>query len=112
MRHVEAFQQLDVFFAKALAYGCKSVCRCWPYYAAPTELTAIWMPVAIKILLLRSTISVFQMSKLPSRAGTGVLTRQACANGLGNGQTPGVCIAWRAARGRGRPRHNEHPVRK
>src|SRR6516162_10849023 len=65
MRHVEAFQQLDVFFAKALAYGCKSVCRCWRYYAAPTELTAIWMPVAIKILLLRSTISVFQMSKLP-----------------------------------------------
>jgi hypothetical protein len=28
------------------------------------ELTAIWMSVAIKILLLRSTISVFQMSKL------------------------------------------------
>ena len=23
MRHIEAFQQLDVFFAKVLAYGCK-----------------------------------------------------------------------------------------
>ena len=45
-------------------YGCKSVCRCWPQYAAPKELTAIWIPVAIKMLLLRSTISVFQMSKL------------------------------------------------
>jgi hypothetical protein len=33
------------------------------------ELTAIWMPVAIKILLLRSTISVFQMSKLPNASG-------------------------------------------
>ena len=51
-------------------YGFKSVCRCWPQCAAPTELTAIWMPVAIKILLLRSTISVFQMFKLQP----GVLT--------------------------------------
>jgi len=41
------------------------VCRCWPYYAAPTELSAIWIPITIKILLLRSTISVFQMGQTP-----------------------------------------------
>jgi hypothetical protein len=61
MRHIEAFQRLDIFLAETLAlvmlllpdqvlptlysekpYGCKSVCRCWPRYAAPMELIAIF----------------------------------------------------------------------
>ena len=36
-----------------------AVCTCPSYhtlqYAAPTELTVFWAPIAIKILLLRST---------------------------------------------------------
>jgi hypothetical protein len=38
--------------------------KCITGHAAPAELIAIWIPITIKILLLRSTISIFEMSKL------------------------------------------------
>src|SRR6516165_4148307 len=44
----------------------------------PTEFSAIWIPITIKILLLRSTISVFQMSKLQRRRPLSSCSAEAC----------------------------------
>jgi hypothetical protein len=42
----EAFQQLDMVLAETVAQQIviwsKSECRCWPRYAAPMELVAIF----------------------------------------------------------------------